>query len=59
MYTTDTPATSGLDAPQSLEESYGHPTRPGLGLKQRPQPTPLSLPLLLPLLGTPSLAWPV
>ena len=31
VYTTDTPAPSGLDAPQSLEESDGHPTHPRLG----------------------------
>lgn len=41
VYTTDTPATSGLDAPQSLEESYGHPTRPGLGWASSNAPSPL------------------
>ena len=51
MHTTDTPATSGLGAPQSLEESDGHPARPRLGWASS---TP---PARCPLCPSPCLSW--
>lgn len=49
VYTTDTPAPSGLDALQSLEESDGYPAHPRLGwASSTPAPARSHLSVLLP-----------